>query len=609
METRFALLFFLSIALLSTPVFSDLVITKVDRKIDLTSHIVRISSTLKVENAGPDVVSQILLTFPEYQAKKLAYLTASSTEGKGKSKGSSANLPVEVVQPDGVPPALTFYSVSLPRGLGKGESLNLDIFGVLTHSLQPFPEEITQADVQLVLFQDSAHYLSPYEVKAQVLSIKLPSPRVESFTKIQNAKLVDSEIKYGPFENLPAFSYSPIIVHYENNRPFAVATELLREIEISHWGNVQITEHYKLEHGGARTKGGFSRIDYQARPHVRGASSFRRLMVKLPPRAHSVYFRDEIGNVSTSHLWADSRKTELEIEPRYPMFGGWKTFFTVGYGLPLHDYLFESDGKLFLNISFGSPIAEVVVDNLLVVLPEGSKDISVSVPFSVKQWEEVKYSHLDISGRPVVVLEKKNAVPEHNSHFQVYYKFTSFSMLREPLMLISGFFFLFVSCIIYMHADLSISKSSASYLAKLQWYEVQATVQKLHEIMVRCLTVHDKLEASLRDLSRTGDVQACKAMRKAADGLLKELSKDLKPLLVFLQSSPQAAQIYQKVEELVVKEKELQEKLMSKHTMVVEAYEKKSAGRELENRIAALQQKLTALRQEVDDLLDVIDEI
>lgn len=55
---------------------------------------------------------------------------------------------------------------------------------------------------------------------------------------------------------------------------------------------------------------------------------------------------------------------------------------------------------------------------------------------------------------------------------QVYYKFNSLSMLREPLMLISGFFFLFVACIAYVHADFSISKSSASYLAKLQWEEV-----------------------------------------------------------------------------------------------------------------------------------------
>lgn len=39
-------------------------------------------------------------------------------------------------------------------------------------------------------------------------------------------------------------------------------------------------------------------------------------------------------------------------------------------------------------------------------------------------------------------------------------------------MLIFGFFFMFVACIVYMHADLTISKSSASYVAKLQWDEV-----------------------------------------------------------------------------------------------------------------------------------------
>lgn len=56
--------------------------------------------------------------------------------------------------------------------------------------------------------------------------------------------------------------------------------------------------------------------------------------------------------------------------------------------------------------------------------------------------------------------------------WQVYYRFSNLSLLREPMMLISGFFFLFVACIIYMHADLTISKSSPSYLAKLQWDEV-----------------------------------------------------------------------------------------------------------------------------------------
>lgn len=82
------------------------------------------------------------------------------------------------------------------------------------------------------------------------------------------------------------------------------------------------------------------------------------------------------------------------------------------------------------------------------------------------------------------------------------------------------------------------------------WYftiQVQTSIQQLCHIVNRCLTTNDKLEASLRDLSRTGDVQACKTTRKSVDSSLKELSKELKTLLTFLQSSPQAAHILPKV--------------------------------------------------------------
>lgn len=63
------------------------------------------------------------------------------------------------------------------------------------------------------------------------------------------------------------------------------------------------------------------------------------------------------------------------------------------------------------------------------------------------------------------------------------------------------------------------------------------------------------------------------------------------------------------MEELVAKEKELQDRLMAKHSTVVDSYEKKLGGREIENRVALHQQKITALRQEVDDIIEFLDEI
>lgn len=213
----------------------------------------------QVENTGVGKVSELLLPFPDHQAKNLAFLMVTTIEEKGKSKSFSNPLTVQLINPEGMPPALTWYSVSLPKELGKAERLTLEIRAIFTHTLQPFPEKITQADIQLVVFQDSAYYLSPYSVKAQSLTVKLPEPRVESYTKLENTKVSGSEIKYGPYENLPSFSYSAIAIHFVSNTPFAVAQELVREVEISHWGNVQITEHYSLVHAGAQSTGEFSR--------------------------------------------------------------------------------------------------------------------------------------------------------------------------------------------------------------------------------------------------------------------------------------------------------------------------------------------------------------
>ncbi|KAJ6772984.1 RIBOPHORIN I [Salix koriyanagi] len=462
-----ALLIFTFFSLAASSSNNQIQILNAERRIDLSSHIVKVFLTLKVENVGTSPASEIFLAFPPSQADQLALVKAQAAIGKKKKK-SYVHLDVNPTQLPDAPNGTKYFSISLLNPLSSGETATLEVLYILTHSLEPFPAEISQLESQLVYFRDSALILSPYHIKQQTTFIKTPSTKVESFTRVEPTKFAGRELKYGPYEDRPPYSFSPVIVHLENNSPFAVVEELLREVEISHWGNLQITEHYKLVHAGARHKGVFSRVDYQSRASVKGASSFKHLLASLPPRVHSVYYRDEIGNISSSHLRTDYRKSELEIEPRYPLFGGWEGYLcywiraTTGR-LPFSSLLMASvtsTSALVVPLPRPHTLLMLMPDNVLsqVVLPEGSKDPSAAVPYPVEQHLETKYSYLDVVGRTVLVLEKKNVVPEHITPFQVYYTFKPIFMLAEPLMLASVYFLFFMACVAYLQIDISIRK-------------------------------------------------------------------------------------------------------------------------------------------------------
>ncbi|KAL5709940.1 Dolichyl-diphosphooligosaccharide--protein glycosyltransferase subunit 1B [Ranunculus cassubicifolius] len=426
----------LAISISSSAADDEFEILNAERRIDLSSHIVKIVLTLKVQNIGSSSASDFLLAFPPTQLENLAFIKAYSSVSvkPGKRKTKTTTYAVNPSKLPHGPNGAHHLSLTLNPPLNSAQTITLELVLILTHMLQPFPAEITQSDSQLVYYRDSAIILSPYPIQQQTTYIKTPTTRIESYTVIDPTnRLSSTEFKYGTYNHHNPYSYSPILVHFENNHPFSLVEELVREVEISHWGNVQITEHYKLLHAGARHKGIFSRVEYQSRPSISGISSFKHLLLRLPPRVHSVYYRDGIGNISTSHLRLGSKKSELEIEPRYPLFGGWKATFVIGYGLPLQDFLFETpDGMRYLNFTFGSPLIDTVVQKLTikVMLPEGSKNASALVPFPVEQHLEKSYSYLDVVGRTVLVLEKNNVVPEHNLHFQLIY--TSIS-LSAPL--------------------------------------------------------------------------------------------------------------------------------------------------------------------------------
>lgn len=79
-------------------------------------------------------------------------------------------------------------------------------------------------------------------------------------------------------------------------------------------------------------------------------------------------------------------------------------------------------GSYLLNTTFGTPFPGVVVDDLTirVILPEGANSLHWLTPFDIDSADTTTRStYLDYTGRPVIVLHKKNVLPTaHNKYFQ-----------------------------------------------------------------------------------------------------------------------------------------------------------------------------------------------
>lgn len=86
------------------------------------------------------------------------------------------------------------------------------------------------------------------------MQVKVPSKAVESYTKVQPVAFSGTTLKYGPYSNVGPFKVVRLRLHFEQNTPFAQVVSLLKEIEVSHWGNVYVEEIYELKHAGALHK-------------------------------------------------------------------------------------------------------------------------------------------------------------------------------------------------------------------------------------------------------------------------------------------------------------------------------------------------------------------
>lgn len=562
------------------------------RKINLKEQYARIVETVKFKNSGTSPVSSVTLC-------QLASL--KDREASFKVKQDKHVLKVEPAAE--AREGAYCVSVSLKDSVAAGDVGTVTATGFYVRAFTPFPAEVKQGEPQLMVYQDNLYAVSPYIVSSQTTEVELPTSDIKSYTQVKPASASGSTVTFGRYDSIQPFTYEELKVHFAHPKPFMQVTQLVREIEVSHWGNIYVEEVYELKNGGSKHKGQFSRLKYGALVQQNMGNSFRDMTARLPPTARSLYYKDLIGNISSSRVRSTMTETILEFETRYPLQGGWKVDFTLGYSLPLQGFLYHtSSSSRQLVIDFGSPLDGVIVDELIVkvVLPEGASNLQVSLPFEVHQGLDRKFTYLDSTGRPVLILKKNNVVPAaHSAKLVVDYDFNPLSMLREPALLVTAFAAFFALAMVYQRWDFTISKDD-------RWLEAQ-NKDKVASAMLAISRSIASITAAVKKLEElalnaTDDVSQDKASADAqinsAVATAKQQIGDLTAL------SPKAAADAQ---EVLAKAQAAQNKALAAVATRVDALKKSnSTPQELYKKSTAAVKPVTDARKELESLADKV---
>uniref|UniRef100_A0A8C5DYY9 Dolichyl-diphosphooligosaccharide--protein glycosyltransferase subunit 1 n=1 Tax=Gouania willdenowi TaxID=441366 RepID=A0A8C5DYY9_GOUWI len=501
----------------------------VKRTVDLSTHLAKITAEIVLSNRGPSAVSSFMLAVEPELAQHLAYIGASVKV----DEDDDGTLELQQTTVRGQ--SGEFYNVQLPSSLAAGSQLKTKVELMFSHVLKPFPTQIAQAERQLVVFQGNHYLYSPYPTRSQTTRVRLASKTVESYTKLGNPSKNDEIIEYGPFSDIAPFSQDTMKIHYENNSPFLTISSITRTIEVSHWGNIAVEETIDLRHTGAVLKGPFSRYDYQ-RQSDSGISSVKSFKTILPASAQDVYYRDEIGNISTSHLQVLDDSVEVEVRPRFPLFGGWKTHYIIGYNLPSYEYLYTLGDQYALKMRLIDHVYDdQVIDEMTVkiILPEGARNIHVDTPYKIHRMpNQLHYTYLDTFGRPVLVATKNNLVEQHIQDVVVHYNFNKILMLQEPLLVVGAFYILFFTVIIYVRLDFAITKDPAAEVRM----KVASITEQVLTLVNKRLGLYRHMDEVVNRYKQSRDTGALNSGRKTLEAEHRTLTNEISSLQARLKA-------------------------------------------------------------------------
>ncbi|KAJ1649500.1 dolichyl-diphosphooligosaccharide--protein glycosyltransferase subunit 1 [Dispira simplex] len=455
--------------LLLAQLASGLTVTNARRTLDLTGSDVREQVELHLENTGSTPVEHYYWLTPT-SAEHHVGLVYASVAGSGEPLFLAKQSEKLVHPQDSI--VYDLYALQLPTPLPTGGQLALSVLAVRTNATDPLPRAVGQFEKHYLVYQANVYLDSPYPVQKQSTQVLLPSSSVQSFSQSPTpTEKSGKKITYGPYSSVAGLTRAPLRVHYYQETPMLTLPSVLRQVRLSHWGGfLTVDDHAVVKHAGAELKGHYQETLRLAAETDTGFI-INNFQMEIPRSAYNIYFRDEVGNLSTTTIHHENKAQVLGFQSRYPLCGGWIYNWNHGYHQPLSDVLRYNPETQRYNVQQTLPVLMKGVSEeqveLDIILPEGAYDVQVRTAMEMDQVDySTYYSYMDSVGRVLVRFIHHHVVPEYGAYpIIVSYRMDSFSLFLKPMVLALALLaaFLLVSAVSRVNFKLSAPTSSMDH--------------------------------------------------------------------------------------------------------------------------------------------------
>lgn len=424
-----------------TEINNKIVVKNSYRILDVHSQLAHVSYVVNYENTGNEEINTIIWTPEKHTKGILAYISL-----KEKSKNFLKKHDNES------------YEIQLQKPLIGGDSCLISLTEIYARTMIPFPAEIHQEESQMLLYTGNLYFYTPYFLKNGDTRIQIDTKKLITFPT--DKFTVSNDFLEGSYQNINPFTYEKLTLHYRSKAPQMIVTSVKRTIDISNWGMISIEEHVEVRHVGARIKK-FSRADYMLRSS-KESGEVNHFMTMLPASATDIYYIDTIGNISTSEVRERYDYIELYLQPRFPLFGGWRTNYIIGYKVPMYEHMKNNGEKFFFKMKlidniFYTMFVEHLETNI--ILPALTIDEKFEAPYEVTRLpDSLAYKILDYRGRKVIRVTKENLIENHIEDFKLTYVWSKWNYLYEPLLISGALLVVFLIFIVFIRLDFSLGK-------------------------------------------------------------------------------------------------------------------------------------------------------